>query len=109
MTLQELSRKWEQLKICEQRADREDYLELVFFSEDAGQWIELLSACLGPARKDSGAEPAEDHLSLAKPFGGIYEDQVLFFQEFTGHSVLAMLWPWQDDAHTTLKVALIKA
>ena len=34
--------------------------------------------------------------------------QTLFKKDFEGHSIIAMFWPWQDQAHTTLKIALLK-
>jgi hypothetical protein len=38
-------------------------------------------------------------------FGGIRDGQTLYFGNEDKYSLFAMLWPWQDAEHITLKMA----
>jgi hypothetical protein len=37
-------------------------------------------------------------------FGGIRDDQVLYFKKDNEYSFFAMLWPWTDEYHITVKI-----
>lgn len=37
-------------------------------------------------------------------FGGIMPGQTLYFKNLGKDSILAMLWPWKDGQHTTIKI-----
>ena len=108
MSLKEILAKCGSLDVHEQRVVEEEYIELVFFSKDTKAWVKVLAQDLGAPAKPAGTEPTKEHSKLTEDFGGIFANQILFKKEFDNSIVLAMLWPWQDKTHTTLKLALLK-
>ena len=100
--------KISQLGVCEERSFSDNYIEVVFFTIDTDKWNNLLSEALGQALKPAGAAPTAEAQALTKDCGGIFANQTLFKKDFAQVSVMAMLWPWQDGEHTTLKMALAK-
>jgi hypothetical protein len=94
------------LKIYERRETNDAYCEVVFFSQDLAEWKNVLSSFFGPAAKDRGAKPSKEHQKLTEDYGGIRSEQVLFVKhiETDGDTVIAMLWPWDDGEHITLKI-----
>jgi len=107
MTLTAIIEKCEQLNILEERSSSDDYKELVFSHSDLQSWSKMLEEVLGPPVKPVGEEPTEEDVKSTKEYGGIYENQTLFKAELNGRIIIAMLWPWSDDAHITLKLAIL--
>lgn len=108
MTIKEIRERCGKLSVHEEREVSDDYAELVFYNKDLNEWNKALIDTLGPAIKPAGVEPTKENLRLTENYGGIYDNQTLFKKDFGNVSVLAMFWPWQDNTHTTLKVALLK-
>ena len=106
--LKEIMEKCSGLNIDEQRSITDEYAELVFLNKEIGAWRKVLSDILGPEAKPAGAEPSESDLDLTKDYGGIHSNQTLFMKAVEEGSIIAMLWPWQDGVHTTLKMAVVK-
>ena len=107
MKLSEIIERFGDLAIHAKRASADDYCELVFHSKDTAQWCKAITGVLGSAVKPSNIKPTKEDLRIADAYGGIQAGQTLFKKDFEGHSIIAMLWPWQDQAHTTLKIALL--
>jgi len=105
MTLEEISKAYNSLNICEKRAETAEYCELVFYSKETDDWNRVIESFLGPPIKAAGIKPSKHDRDLTEEFGGITDNQTLFSD---GTSIIAMFWPWQDSAHTTLKIALLK-
>ncbi len=95
------------LNLYEKRRIDEKYGEFVFYARELTVWNAAISEGLGPAVKPAGAAPSRDHAKLAKNFGGIRKDQTLFLKKFENCSIMAMLWPWQDSEHITLKLIVL--
>ncbi len=108
MKLEEIMCEFGHLGIREERCRTDDYGELVFYNREIDEWTKIFADILGPAMKPAGVEPTEEHLSLARDHGGVWAEQTLFKREFGDATVIAMFWPWQDDRHTTLKIALVR-
>ena len=108
MSIKEIIGKFSSLNVAEQRSVSDEYAELVFFNKDSEQWNKALTDIFGPALKPAGAKPSKEVLALTEDFGGIFDNQSLFKKELGGSLALAMLWPWQDDSHTTLKIVCLK-
>ncbi|MCP4652578.1 MAG: hypothetical protein GY858_04250 [Candidatus Omnitrophica bacterium] len=106
--LKNVTDKFNGLAICEQRAEEEDYNELIFFSKDLEQWYDIFVEFLGDPAKPAGVEPCDKDLVITDEYGGICGNQTLFYKEFDEGVVVVMLWPWQDKVHTTLKVIFLK-
>lgn len=95
------------LEIHEKRCDREDLFELVFFQKDLAEWGRILSAFLGPPVKPSGKAPTPKDLEITEGTGSIRVEQTLFEKNFENNVIIAKLWPWKDDHHITLRMALL--
>ncbi len=109
MTVSDIVKKSSKLRVYEKRDITDRYGELVFFTKETDQWSGFLAEILGPAVKPQGTAPTRDDMRVAENFGGIRANQVLFKKESGKETVIAMFWPWQDDVHTTLKLAVINA
>ncbi|MCU0666867.1 MAG: hypothetical protein MUF05_07230 [Candidatus Omnitrophica bacterium] len=56
--------------------------------------------------------PSNEHLPLVvermiQGYGGIMPGQTLYFSRKSDFPIFAMLWPWQDGEHTTVKIAQV--
>ena len=108
MKLSDVIEKFADLKIHAKRAATDDYYEAVFYSRDTAEWDKVIVNILGFAVKPSKDNPSKEDLRITDAYGGIEAGQTLFKKDFEGHSIIAMFWPWQDQAHTTLKIAILK-
>jgi hypothetical protein len=107
MTLREIVEKCSILSVCEKRCITDEYGELVLYNREIDEWNKILADIFGPAIKPAGVKPTKDDLHLTKDYGGIWVDQTLFQKDFDDVTVIAMFWPWKDNIHTTLKMALL--
>jgi len=108
MTLKEVIDKCSMLNVYEVRRVTDEYGELVFYNKKINEWNQIFVDLLGPATKPAGVQPSEDDLHVTKDYGGIWTDQTLFKREFDDFTLIAMYWPWQDDIHTTVKMARLR-
>ncbi|MBN3039030.1 MAG: hypothetical protein JW869_06415 [Candidatus Omnitrophica bacterium] len=108
MTVKNIIEKCNSLDISEQRSVSEDYCELVFFNKELEEWNNILTEILGPAKKPPGMDPTQEDDALTEEYGGIFTNQTLFKKDFDDCTIIAMIWPWQDGTHTTLKLAYLK-
>ncbi len=86
----------------------EDYVEREILVKDIEQWEKILTDILGPAVKKAGDKTTQLFLTLTINYGGILDDQTLFYKKFNENSIIAMFWPWKDNNQVTLKIACIK-
>jgi hypothetical protein len=107
MQLQEILGKCSELMVSQTRCIKDDFVDLVFESEDTAEWARILSSCLGEPRKPHGSPPSRDDLEITSTTGGIRINQTLFEQDFETGTVIAKFWPWEDGKHTTLRMALL--
>jgi len=107
-SFENLIRRYDTLSFYERRRRNEDYDEVVIFNREFEQFNRILTQALGPAAKPAGARPTSYDEKLTQDFGGIHSNQTLFRREIDGKMIVAMLWPWGDDFHTTLKVVSIR-
>lgn len=109
MELKEITDCFSGLKIVERRLVSEDFVELVFQSQQVDEWQRVLQAFLGEPTKPKGQEPSKKDLELTAKTGGIRLEQTLFEKEFQDGTIIAKFWPWMDNMHITLRMAkLIK-
>ena len=107
MTLNEFAQRIAGLNVCQVREASDDYQERVIFSADIKQWSAVLEEVLGPPVKPAGVVPSGTDLGLCQIYGSIMTNQTLYRKAFGDATVLAMLWPWQDGTHTTLKIGRV--
>ena len=108
MKLSDIYRQLDCLEISDRRYLMADYLELVFLRQDFEKWDKLLTKFLGPIANPFDADPSRDHLEMTKAFGGVRRGQALYQKDFGDYIIIAMLWPWKNETHITLKMPLIK-
>ena len=104
MTIDEIFKLCSHLKIEEKRVSSNDYDERVIFVDEIDQWSAILTDALGPAVKPAGQKTTQQDFALTIHHGGIFDDQILFYKKFEKKSILAMLWPWKNKIHVTLKI-----
>jgi len=104
MTAQDFLEKCHHLTIYQKRDVDPDYAEVVFLTKDLSEWTAVFTDVFGEPLSPAGTPPTPEITQLTKDYGGISAAQTLYKKDFSGKIVLAMLWPWQDNAHTTLKI-----
>jgi hypothetical protein len=107
MTLNEIFSHLKHLEITETRNLSDEYVEIVFLNRELNEWHKTLTAQLGAPRKPAGTEPTQTDQQITRSTGGIWANQTLFEKSFGDVSVIAKFWPWGDEVHTTLKMALL--
>jgi hypothetical protein len=107
MGLGALMEKCKGLDVYERRVDKPEYQELVVFHADLSRWQEFFKTRYGTPAKPMGVEPNDEQLRLTDTLGGIRRQQILFTGREDGRRVVAMIWPWEDKEHVTLKIALL--
>lgn len=93
------------LGAVEVRADNDSYLEVVITQDKMAGLTAQLEGCFGPPRlpKDKLADAIN---KAVEEFGGIMRGQTLYvFQN--AEMAFAMIWPWQDGEHNTMKMAKV--
>ena len=106
--MNELIEKILTLNIFDKRVVSEDYDEVVIFNNQIDHINSILQDYFGEPVKAAGAKPTKDDLRATSDFGGLWMDQTLYKKQQQDITEIAMLWPWQDNVHTTLKIARIK-
>lgn len=107
MTLKEFTQRIAGLNVYQVREVSDDYQEQVIFNADIKQWSSVLEEVLGPPVKPAGTAPSGTDLVLCQIYGSIMKNQTLYRKAFDDGTILAMLWPWQDGTHTTLKIGRV--
>ena len=108
MKLKQLTAQFCHLRVNEKRTSSPGYEEWVIYAEDLSKWNRILSDILGPAVKPKGEKATQEAFALTVKYGGILEDQILYHKKFGNMSVIAMLWPWKNNVHVTIKMASLK-
>lgn len=92
------------LELREMRLDSSSLFEAVVTK----YWLDRLTALLdkhfGPPLKPEGEWPSQQATAYADPYGGIRQNQTLYYLADEKHFYLAMLWPWMDGVCITLKL-----
>lgn len=107
MTLKEIIDCCSELKVREKRCMTDEFIELVFINEQLSEWQRVLSAFLGEPIKPVGQTPSKKDLDLTAGTGGIRAEQTLYEKEYEEGVIIAKFWPWKDNTHTTLRMALL--
>ena len=86
------------------RTDNSNYFEAVFIKEELVKLNVRLKNFFGEPAWPSKDKFTSQMQEAIKDFGGIKDGQILYFKNEGVNSVFAMLWPWQDGLHTTIKI-----
>lgn len=84
------------------RQDRDDYFEAVVVKSVLAKLVAAMEKFLGCAI--SPAQLPKDMEKALKEYGGIMKGQALYFKDTGSEKIIAMLWPWQDQVRTTVKI-----
>lgn len=86
------------------RIKKEYYFEAVILKENLPALTEKLKKLFGEQLYSSGKKLPPDAEKAVADFGGIMPGQSLYFLKEGDSSYFAMLWPWADELHITLKL-----
>jgi len=86
------------------RINSNNYFEAVLLKNKLSDLTENLEKIFGapfcPSEKKLSAQMQE----IINGFGGVRDNQSLYFLKEEEYYVFAMLWPWQDGEHITFKI-----
>ncbi|MDD2679298.1 MAG: hypothetical protein PHO03_00645 [Candidatus Omnitrophica bacterium] len=104
MEFKEIKKEVKDLGCETLRTDSDNFFEAVVIKEELAKLHERLKNFFGEP-----AFPSKEKLSFQaqetiKGFGGIMPGQTLYFKNEGRDSTFAMIWPWQDGRHTTIKI-----
>ena len=85
------------------RTENDTYFEVVFLKGKLDEYNTALSGTFGKIAWPSDRPVAEDVKKAIAPFGNVMAGQTLYAMQEGGHVMFAMLWPWGDREHITLK------
>ena len=106
MTYQELLEKVKELKFEEVRTDLPTLFEAVTQKDSLKKLTPILESCFGPPFKPAGQAPSSRVQEYTAGYGGIRKEQTLYRSEVGSIHTQAMLWPWSDGMHVTLKILI---
>jgi len=89
------------------RVETDIYFEAVVLNDNIGNLTKKLETFFGPPIEYPKAGLPSTHQETVEKLGGIDPGQTLYFWNEGNHAIFAMLWPWQDEKHTTLKIIKI--
>jgi hypothetical protein len=92
------------LKLQELRTDCDNYFEAVLVKEELDSLYNRLKESLGEPVFPSKGRLDFRMEQAVKGYGGILPGQTLYYRSRGENTVFAMIWPWQDGKHTTLKI-----
>lgn len=86
------------------RKDAEGEFEAVVIKEEAGRLAEKLEKFFGVPVWPSQEKLLPLIAHAIEEYGGIMPGQTLYFWHSASESIFAMLWPWSDGRHITVKL-----
>ena len=92
------------IAIDDLREESQDYFEAVIMKEELEKIVNRLEKFLGLPARPSKAKLSSQIEGAIKEYGGIGPGQTLYFSKLDNRNVFAMLWPWSDGNHITLKI-----
>jgi hypothetical protein len=103
MQFDELKTEIKPISFVVVRADTQDYLEVVILKNNLDGLCAILDRLFGsPIWPPENKIPALA-VEAIKKYGGVMSGQTLYFWNQDDFCVFAMLWPWSDGEHITLK------
>lgn len=106
MTFPELIKNLKKIPFDEIRKEYEGYFEFVVSVKHLLSLYPLFEGYYGVPFKPAGIAPTPKAMSVTRNYGGIQTQQTLYFASRPeGVSDCAMIWPWNDGQHATVKMA----
>lgn len=85
------------------RLDGKDLFEAVVLKQNLTALVSKLDKFFGAPVWPSENPLPQQAKEVVKDCGGIWPGQTLYFWHQNNLAIFAMLWPWSDGEHTTLK------
>lgn len=85
------------------RTETDDYFEAVCTKRELPQMTACLDSLFGKSFFPPAVSLPVDIDDVVADFGGVVKGQTLYFTKDGAVCFFAMLWPWQDKEHITLK------
>ena len=104
MQFNEIRKELEGVVFDNLRIDRHDYFEAVIVKNELAKLTASLERLFGSPAWSSQNRLLLQAQEIIKDFGGIRPGQTLYFWSQGKDTVFAMLWPWEDGYHTTVKI-----
>lgn len=84
-----------------------EYAQLVFPHDHMPTWLSAVGELLGAPVKTADTPVTDELIQLTEDFGEIFDHQTLFYREIDEHRIMAMFWPWSNNASITLKIMIL--
>jgi hypothetical protein len=104
MTFKDLMEDIKGIEFDTIRVDSYYYFEAVILRDNLPALAEKLDKVFGEKICPSKKKVSPEVQQAIEDFGGIRDDQVLYFKKDNEYSFFAMLWPWTDEYHITVKI-----
>lgn len=104
MQFKELKARVESINFNELRENSDDYFEAVVSTIELPKLNTILKDFFGLPVWPSKQELSLYIKKVIKESGGIGPGQTLYLYSQGNNTIFAMLWPWQDKQHTTIKI-----
>ena len=105
MTFADLVKQLKKIPFDEIRKEYEGYFEFVVSVRHLLHLYPIFERYYGVPFKPPGIAPSLKAQSVTKNYGGIQMQQTLYYVDRDGISDCAMIWPWNDGNHATVKMA----
>ena len=104
MVFSDFLKEIKKLNLREIRSDTENFLECVVEISFSTQLKNSLESYFGPALKPTGEIPTKKAEEIAAPFGGVRQNQTLYYCQRSSLGYATMIWPWGDGVLMTVKI-----
>lgn len=104
MQFEELKKEIQDFGIKTIRKNENSYFEAVVVKDRIAQLIQRLEGIFGSPIWPSEKKLSPEISSIVENFGGVRDDQTLYFWQEKDFYIFAMLWPWSDGVNITLKI-----
>lgn len=105
MQFADLIKEVKGVTFVELRKDSEVYFEAVVTKKELEDLTKRLEQFFGLPAWPSKSKLSSQVQNMIKDFGGIMPNQTLYFLSDGSDCAFAMLWPWSDGSHITVKIA----
>lgn len=91
-------------KMCQDRKLEANYMEVVVDQTQIDPVTTALQEYFGLPFKPAGKEASPEAAQYSKPYGGIAQNQTMYYRRKETVLEAALLWPWGSGAATTVKI-----
>ena len=104
MTFEELIEEVKKVEFHEVRSQQKNYMEVVIAKKNMDSLLSVFESYFGVPLKPEGKPVTQEATQHSQPYGGVQNNQTLYFQKNNEGSTLALLWPWGSGVLITVKI-----